>query len=309
MHAQRLAATTLLLIAGIAAGSLGQRRTAAEPAPPPPVAKPPAKPLPPELRSAKDPGAKDQWKPEGPDDPFLYAYGDTALYKDTPEGGVATLLGNARLLYRTTAFRSDKVVYNRRTQIGTAPGKLTVDDEQNTVVGDTGEADYGRKIARLTGHVRVLARPKPNESEPPEGSVRRDFRNPVTIDATEVAYNWKTKIADTSKDAVIRFTVRDRKWTVTADRIQYRGAEETAVLQGSVIAKTDKGEELRSSVATVVLAEGKESIDLAPSEKGSKFLIEDEDAKPDGKDAEKPEKVPPPTQKPGSPPPSARPPR
>lgn len=285
--------------------SSGQTLAGAPPALPQTVP-PKAKPLPPEVKSAKDPGAKDSWKPDGPDDPFLYAYGDAALYKDTPEGGVATLTGNARLLYRSTAFKSDKVVYNRRTQVGTAPGKLTVDDEQNTVVGDRGEADYGRKIARLSGNVQVTARPKPTATEPPEGSARRDFRNPVTIDASEVVYNWKTKIADTSKDAVIRFTVRDRKWTVTADRIQYRGADETALLQGSVVAKTDKGEELRSSVATVVLAEGKESIDLAPSEKGSKFLIEDKDAAPEEKPA-KPDK---PAEAPGKPaaPPPARPP-
>ncbi len=293
------AAATVLCF--LATAGIAQVRTS--PAPARPQRSTEGKALPPELKSSKDPGAKDQWKPDGPDDPFLYAYGDTALYKDTPDGGIATLVGNARLLYRTTAFRSEKVIYNRRSQIGTAPGRLTIDDEQNTVIGDSGEADYGRKIARLTGHVHVRARPKPSVAEPPEGSARRDFRNPVTIDASEVSYNWKTKVADTSKDAVIRFTVRDRKWTVTAERIQYRGAEETAVLQGAVVAKTDKGEELRSSIATVVLAEGRESIDLAPSEKGSKFLIEDEDRKPQSTDPSKPDK-------PASPPaPTGKPPK
>ena len=257
--------------------------------------------LPDSIRTAKDPGARESWKPEGKDDPFLYAYGDTATYRDTAEGGIANLVGNARLLYRTTAFASSTVVYNRRTQIGTAPGKLQVDDEQHTIVGDQGEADYGKKVARIRGRVEVIARPKQDEKAP-EGSARKDFRNPVRIQASEVVYNWKTKIADTSKDTVIRFTVRKRNWEVTADKIQYRGSEETAYLEGNVRAVNDQGDEMRSKTAVVVLKDGEESIVLEPSQKGSKFRIEDEDDK-SGPDKDKGKEPPPPTDpaKPGEP--------
>lgn len=234
--------------------------------------------LPDSIKTAKDPGARDSWKPDGPDDPYLYAYGDTATYRDTPDGGIANLVGNARLLYRTTSFASATVVYNRRTQMGTAPGKLQVDDEQNTITGDRGDADYGKKVARVVGNVVVVARPK-QDAKAPEGSARKDFRNPVRIEASEVVYNWKTKVADTSKDTVIRFTVRKRNWQVTADKIQYRGTEETAYLDGNVRAVNDQGDEMRSKTAVVVLRDGQESIVLEPSQKGSKFRIEDDDEK------------------------------
>jgi lipopolysaccharide export system protein LptA len=299
------------------------RLPAGNPAKPSPPGKSPG--LPDSIRTAKDPGARESWKPDGPDDPFLYAYGDTATYRDTPDGGIANLVGNARLLYRATSFASATVVYNRRTQIGTAPGKLQVDDEQNTITGDRGEADYGKKVARINGHVVVTARPKP-DSGASEGSARKDFRNPVRIEASEVVYNWKTKIADTSKDTVIRFTVRKRNWEVTADKIQYRGNEETAYLDGNVRAVNDQGDEMRSNKAVVVLRDGEESMVLEPSQRGSKFRIED-DEKEDGpgKGTEKPGRdpgkpdagggagaTPPgrrdPTRRPGDPVPPVRPP-
>jgi lipopolysaccharide export system protein LptA len=255
-------------------------RPSADPGKPPETGK--SQPLPDSIKTAKDPGARDSWKPDGPDDPFLYAYGDTATYRDTPDGGIANLVGNARLLYRTTSFASGTVVYNRRSQIGTAPGKLQVDDEQNTITGDRGEADYGKKVARVFGNVIVVARPK-QDAKAQDGSARKDFRNPVRIEASEVVYNWKSKVADTSKDTVIRFTVRKRNWQVTADKIQYRGTEETAYLDGNVRAVNDQGDEMRSKTAVVVLRDGQESIVLEPSQKGSKFRIEDEDEK-SGKD-------------------------
>lgn len=282
--------TAILALALLGAGALvGRAQSPAPPArkaPVPPTnRKPPGKtppprpatPLPEDIKTAKDPGARDDWKPSGPDDPYIYPYGDTATYRDTAEGGVATLDGNARLLYKETRFASARITYNRKTQIGTAPGKLQVDDDQNTIVGDRGQADYGRKIARITGAVTVTARPKPGGEDAPEGSVRREFKNPVTITGSEVVYNWKTRVADTSKDTVIRFTAQDRTWTVTADRIQYRGNEETAFLEGNVVARTDRDEELRGAGAVVVLADGKETIDIAKVQKGSKFIVEDKD--------------------------------
>lgn len=276
------------LAGGVAVFAQRPRPAAVRPVPPAPVQK-----LPLDIKTAKDPGAKVNWKPESPDDPYLYLYGDAATYRDTAEGGIATLSGNAHLLYKQTRFESDKIVYNRKTQIGIAPTKLQIDDAQNTVVGDRGEADYGRKVAKLNGNITIHARPKPGAENAPEGSARREFKEPAVITCSEVIYNWKTKIADTSKDTTIRCWVRDHLWTITADAIQYRGKEEIAVLTGNVKGVNDREERFLYTKLTVVLTEGKEAFDSEQMEKGSRVFIENKDedeTKPPAKPDEKKEK-------------------
>jgi lipopolysaccharide export system protein LptA len=250
-------------------------------------AKPGTKPLPDDIKTAKDPGAKDSFKPSGPDDPYVYPYGDEGIYVDTPDGGIATLKGNARLLYKETKFQSALVTYNRKTQIGTSPGNVTVDDAQNTITANQGTANYGKKLVNLIGDVHITARPKQNATTAPEGSVRKEFSNPVDIRGSKVDYSWKTKTAILSSDTVITFRARERNWTVTADNLEYRGGEEKALLRGNLLAKSDKGEILKGKSAIVTLTDGKEAIDITGVEDGSKFKVDDED-----------EKTPPPTDAP-----------
>jgi lipopolysaccharide export system protein LptA len=280
------------------------------------------KPLPDDIRTAKDAGAKESFKPSGPDDPYVYPYGDVGTYVDTPDGGIATLKGNARLLYKETKFQSSVVTYNRKTQIGTSPGNVTVDDAQNTITANQGTANYGKKLVNLIGDVHITARPKQDAASAPEGSVRKEFASPVDIRGSKVDYSWKTKTAILSSDTVITFRARERNWTVTADNLEYRGGEEKALLRGNLLAKSDKGEILKGKSAIVTLTDGKEAIDITGVEDGSKFKVDDEDdkaaplteptkgggLKPPGKPGkpDKPENTPPPASgdvKPGTTPP------
>ena len=289
-------------------------------------AKPGTKPLPDDIKTAKDSGAKESFKPSGPDDPYVYPYGDEGTYVDTPDGGIATLKGNARLLYKETKFQSAIVTYNRKSQIGTSPGNVTVDDAQNTITANQGTANYGKKLVNLVGDVHITARPKQNATTAPEGSVRKEFSSPVDIRGSKVDYSWKTKTAILSSDTVITFRARERNWTVTADNLEYRGGEEKALLRGNLLAKSDKGELLKGKSAIVTLTDGKEAIDITGVEDGSKFKVDDEDEKaapptdapkggglkPPGKPGkpDKPETVPPPSggdAKPGTTPPSPTP--
>lgn len=255
-----------------------------------------AKPLPDDIKTAKDPGAKESFKPSGPDDPYVYPYGDEGTYVDTPDGGIATLKGNARLLYKETKFKSAIVSYNRKTQIGTSPGSVTVDDAQNTITANQGTANYGKKLVNLIGDVHITARPKQDANTAPEGSVRKEFSNPVDIRGSKVDYSWKTKTAILSSDTVITFRARERNWTVTADNLEYRGGEEKALLRGNLLAKSDKGEVLKGKSAIVTLTDGKEAIDITGVEDGSKFKVDDEDEKtPPQTDTPKPGGLKPPT--------------
>jgi lipopolysaccharide export system protein LptA len=241
--------------------------------------KPVAKPLPDGIKTAKDPGAKDSHKPSGPDDRNVYPYGDEGTYVDTPDGEIATLRGNAHLLYKETKFQSALVTYNLKTQIGTSPGNVTVDDAQNTITANQGIAIYPKKLVNLIGDVHITARPKQDATTATEGSVRKEFSNPVDIRGSKVDYSWKTKTAILSSDTVITFRARERNWTVTADNLEYRGGEEKALLRGNLLAKTDKGEILKGKSAIVILTDGKEAIDITGIEEGSKFKVDDEDDK------------------------------
>lgn len=242
-----------------------------------PPGRPRLKGLPSEIKTSKDTGAKDAYKPSGAEDPYVYPYGDEATYADTPLGGVATLQGNARLLYKETKFVAALIRYNRKTQIGNSPGLVTVDDAQNTITASTGLADYGKKIVNLIGQVHIIARPKPSDINSAEDSVRNEFTHPVDIRGSKVDYSWKTKVAILSRDTVITFTARERQWTVTADNMEYRGKEESALLKGNVRAKSDKGEELIGKEALITITEGAEAIDIVGVSEGSKFKVDDED--------------------------------
>ena len=242
--------------------------------------KPGTKPLPDGIKTAKDPGAKDAFKPSGPDDQNVYPYGDEGTYVDTPDGEIASLKGNARLLYKETKFQSALVTYNIKTQIGTSPGNVTVDDAQNTITANQGTAIYPKKLVKLVGDVHITARPKQDATTAPEGSVRKEFSSPVEIRGSKVDYSWKTKTAILSSDTVITFRARERNWTVTADNLEYRGGEEKALLRGNLLAKSDKGDVLKGKSAIVTLTDGKEAVEITGVEEGSKFKVDDEDDKP-----------------------------
>jgi lipopolysaccharide assembly outer membrane protein LptD (OstA) len=220
------------------------------------------------LRAQTPPGQKEPAREGG--SYFYIQHADTSRRTVTPAGAVWTCSGNVEFTYEDTTLRTDAATYNEKTQVARSPGKLQIDDAQNTITGARGVAYYKTRKAEIAGNVRIVARPRPGDQSAPEGSLRREFKDPVTIICDRVDYNWRTRTAT----ATGNLTFRQKDRTVTAERAVYEGRTEKVTLTGDVRG-FDKTDDVRADSAVVVLREGAESLELI-NVKG-RFRIENEE--------------------------------
>ncbi len=185
---------------------------------------------------------------------------DLTVIKENPGGRGRTyiLTGNVMIRSEDTTLRTDAATYNMETGIASSPGKVQIDDAQNTLVGDKGVAYYRKRTANVTGNVRITMRPRPQDQSAPEGSLRREFKDPAFITCDAVDYNWRTRVAATRGE----LTMRQRNRTVTAERAVYDGRNEKVSLTGDVHGVTTDGDDIRARKATAILTEGKEELIL-----------------------------------------------
>jgi lipopolysaccharide assembly outer membrane protein LptD (OstA) len=180
--------------------------------------------------------------------------GDLSDRKESAAGTIDTLSGHARITSEDTVMTSDLATFNELTGIANSPGRVEINDPQNTVVGDTGVAYYKRRDARISGNVRITVRPKPGAQNAPEGSLRREFKQPVYITCDNVDYNWRTRVAIATGH--LTFKLSDR--TVTATQATYYGNDERVVLDGKVHYTRTNGDVGDSPYAIAILKEGAE---------------------------------------------------
>lgn len=169
---------------------------------------------------------------------FESKYGIT---KDLPSGkSLATLSGDVVIRSKDATLSTQTATYNGETQIATSPARLRLDDEQNTLLANKGVAYYSTRDADFTGNVVITARPKQSRdgANAAKGSLRRNFKDPVTITCGKVRYNWRTKKAVLTGDLVIK--QKDR--VITADRGLYDGVAETVTLVGNIKSRRPTGE-------------------------------------------------------------------
>ncbi|MDX1935208.1 MAG: hypothetical protein SFU56_21635 [Capsulimonadales bacterium] len=195
--------------------------------------------------------------------------------EETPQGAINTCRGNAVFLFtrkslppdvRTkelidfglkdddSRLTTDLATFNERTQIAASPGKLKLEDEYNTVTGNTGTAFYKTKEAKIRGDVVMVARPREENQNAPSDASQRRFDSPVTLTCQKVDYNWRTRIALASE----RLTIKQKDMTVTADRAVYDGRKEMILLEGNVLYVRTNGERGKTPKATIYYTKGKE---------------------------------------------------
>ncbi len=191
--------------------------------------------------------------------------------RQTNGGWVTSLSTGVKFTFEDTILRTDMAAFNEKTQVATSPGRVQIDDAQNTIVGNKGVAYYGKARAVLTGNVRVLARPRPQNANAPEGSLRREFRDPVAITCDRVEYRWRRRVAV----ATGNLTFRQRDRTLTAEKAVYDGRAETVLLTGKVRG-FDRSDEIRSPSALIGLREGEEFLELTGGVQG-KIRVDDEE--------------------------------
>jgi lipopolysaccharide assembly outer membrane protein LptD (OstA) len=198
-------------------------------------------------------------------------------FTDVTKTGIRTLAGNVRIASDNTVMRTALAQYNTRTNIAVAPGTIRIEDERNTIIGNSGKAYYETRDAIIQGAVKIVVRPKPGNASAPEGSVRREFKDPVTVFCDRVDYSWRTRIAVATGNLTLKQNTSDGiTRTVTAKRLTFYSREERLILDGDVNAVDSKGQKLKGPQATAIIREGAEEFRM---EKGAtaEIIIEDED--------------------------------
>jgi len=203
---------------------------------------------------------------------FVDLYGDVGQSKETARGTISTLSGNVRIVSEDAVLRTNAATYQHRTQVATAPGRLQIEDAQNTLVGKAGVAYYKTRTAEVRGDVRITVRPRPGDRNAPEGSLRREFKDPVVITCDRVDYNWRTRVAVATGNLLFR--QKDRR--VTAERAVYEGRLERVTLTGNVRGLMEDGGEGQGEKAIAILTEGAESLTLLGVKK-VRIPVEDEE--------------------------------
>lgn len=222
-------------------------------------------------------------EPKDSNDQDYYPYGKLMRRDLTKQGILYTLTGDAQLSHKDVKFLSDTVLYNYDTRIASAPGKLRIEDPQNTLTGNSGVAYYKKELryADLTGDVKIIARPKQDDPKATVNSLRKEFKSPVTITCDKLRYWWKQKRGFTDTNVKITFTHKDKNWTITGGSLEYFGDTERALLKGNVVAVNDKGERILSDTADITFKEGEEKVILEPVKIGT--VIKGDPDEDDGK--------------------------
>lgn len=175
----------------------------------------------------------------------------------TAEGNLQILKDNVEIKTKDATFLTDAARYNETTGVAVAPGRIQLDDAQNTIIGDTGTAYYKRRDAVIKGNVTITVRPKPEDANKPEGSSRREFKEPVIITCDLVQYNWRTRKAILTGNLLFRQDKAQR--SATADKALWDGKTETLLLIGNVKYRRVKpAQSLDGPEVELVLKEGAE---------------------------------------------------
>jgi len=174
-------------------------------------------------------------------------------------GAALTVSGDVTITSLETKLKTDAATFDRSAQIATSAGKFQFDDVQNTLIGDSGTANYKTQQADLkTAQIVVRSLP--------EGGAKELG----TLVGDTATYNWKDREATVTGNVTLKLKGR----TITADKVVYNGRDEKAVFNGNVTIVNDDGDKLTAPKATVVMKEGAEEVSL---EEGATTILKVQD--------------------------------
>lgn len=171
------------------------------------------------------------------------------------EGSIYRLTGNIILVQDDVTMTMDQCDYNDADNTAVASGHLKIVDPEATLTGDSVEADFDQKLARVKGNVTIVTqRKKKEESTAGAGGSRSisEYREKkTTITCPQIDYYY----ADDKKQATVFGPVKavQEDKTVYADKALYDGLKEEVVLDGNVRLLLENGSEFRCPQATISL--------------------------------------------------------
>jgi len=220
---------------------------------------------------------------------------DISSYRWDGEDRILVLNGNVRFEQGDTILLADKVDYRESTKTANATGNLKIYDDRNTITGDLCAVNFKEKKGSLTGSVRMVAKPKPQDSSgsKPKGdsedskpkSLRSEWKDEAVITCDKIDYYYKEKKAVVPSP----LTMVQKSRVVTADSATYLGKEEIVQLAGNVKGRDEKDKHtFAAPKVTMSLKEDDEWIEAEKATGSFYVKEEEEESKPVEKAPEKP---------------------
>ncbi len=173
-----------------------------------------------------------------------------------------------------------------------APGPVHLYDPQDDLTGSHGTIDFPRHLAVLSGNVILRVTPGKREANAPEGSPRRQFKDPATLTCAVMTYDYRRKIGKIPGSLTVHQIIQRPEGpvtrTLTADAGLYNGRSQTVLLVGTVKGQDSDGSmvtnaDTRASGKPIVIGikEGAEYINI-PFKTTGRFKVKPQ--ADDGKD-------------------------
>jgi lipopolysaccharide assembly outer membrane protein LptD (OstA) len=230
-------------------------------------------------------------KPDDKDDRVFIEHADTMRYD--PATKTYHLRGNVVFANRDMKLYCDQADYREDADTAKAVGHLRVTDPNSVITGDLIEADFGKEIAVITGHVTIITQKKANKTEPGQaaGSLEKPgkngapaagggngntpsgeasaakpkqegegpehledyWENKTTITCERVEYYYNDDVKKMIATPRVKAIQEDK--TVWADTAIFEDIPRLVTLTGDVVLITEKGDEIRCRKAVVSVDE------------------------------------------------------
>ena len=153
-----------------------------------------------------------------------------------------------------------------------APGSVHLYDPQDDLTGQHGTIDFTNHLAKLSGDVVLRVTPGKREADAPDGSPRRQFKDPATLTCALMTYDYRRKVGKIPGPLTVHQIIQRKEGlltrTLTADTGLYSGRAQTILLAGSVRGEDSDGNvinaDTRASGKPIVIyiKEGTETISV-----------------------------------------------
>lgn len=179
-----------------------------------------------------------------------------------------------------TVIKADLFTWNDKKRTARATGNLHMSDDQADGTAEQADIEYARskKLIVLTGKVVLTLKPrKPASKDQPSAENAangaadkasdepglRDYPIEVTCDRVEYSYARAKRHAVLTGNLRAVQKLKDHTRTLTADRAEWFGAEEKAILYGPVRVEDTKGRKGETPEDVIIhTREGQESIKM-----------------------------------------------
>jgi hypothetical protein len=175
-----------------------------------------------------------------------------------------------------------------------ALGPVHLYDTQDDLTGLHGSIDFTKHLATLKDNIVLRVTPGKREASAPDGSPRKQFKDPATLTCAAMTYDYRRKIGKIPGPLTVHQVIQQKDGpltrTLTADAGLYNGKNATVLLVGTVKGQDSDGNvilaDTRASGKAVVIGikEGAEYI-IVPFRTDGYFKVKpEEDAPKDSKD-------------------------